>query len=542
MKSLLTEIIFYLSNFIVLGGLVFLRDMWRHKDCFEIAARSPVLVCLAGTAHVTLVFLQMTANMIGSHFPCVVVIWVSYISFGTIMAASLLRAARLVVVYDRDLRRKYQQLVKQSAQRKCMAGALGFCSLAAMVSTVRHYEAISDDFDCHFFEETWTFFFPFTIMFSIAMAALASKLKATHDVFKIRNEIGFTCVATVGTSVARTLHLVLVRASWGVDIDTVYPSTVYDLIACTATLHISFFKPLKTFYGIGSRRSLRGITSARRVYSEGDGGAGRNHDHDHAMRSRPAFTNVGWGDERKPDTWGVLQMLRNSTLQPLLVNFCEQSLCGESVDFLVDVAIHYESMSNPEEQFETLKDIVDNYLAEGAENEVNVSSAQRSAAAKWLTRKDEFFALEAEARAHILDGQRDEIAKMLGENLLAKFKKTELATTAMRALKDIASADTTEGKEGGQHEDEGMRIMLQASAALEMARIQRLARAGKNSSKPGSPVGVNSRKSRKTIGTSNNDAKGSGGGGRDSEEDLEDSCSFMTFGTPDTSCSEYLKN
>lgn len=61
------------------------------------------------------------------------------ISFGTIMAASLLRAARLVVVYDRDLRRKYQQLVKQSAQRKCMAGALGFCSLAAMVITIRHY-------------------------------------------------------------------------------------------------------------------------------------------------------------------------------------------------------------------------------------------------------------------------------------------------------------------------------------------------------------------------------------------------------------------
>lgn len=182
-------------------------------------------------------------------------------------------------------------------------------------------------------------------------------------------------------------------------------------LACI-TYHVSFFKPLKTFYGIGSRRSLRGITSARRVYSGGDGGAGRNHDHDHAMRSRPAFTNVGWGDERKPDTWGVLQMLRNSTLQPLLVNFCEQSLCGESVDFLVDVAIHYESMSNPEEQFETLKDIVDNYLAEGAENEVNVSSAQRSAAAKWLTRKDEFFALEAEARAHILDGQRDEIAKV----------------------------------------------------------------------------------------------------------------------------------
>lgn len=61
--SVVSIILLYASVFIVLGGLGLLWDMWRHKDCFEIAARSPVLVCLAGTAHVTLVFLQMAAGV-----------------------------------------------------------------------------------------------------------------------------------------------------------------------------------------------------------------------------------------------------------------------------------------------------------------------------------------------------------------------------------------------------------------------------------------------------------------------------------------------
>lgn len=155
---------------------------------------------------------------------------------------------------------------------------------------------------------------------------------------------------------------------------------------------------------MGSRKSLRGIHSARRIYS-GD-------DDDGYDNNRQVDKSGGLGDESKPETWGVLQMLRNGTLRGLLINFCEQSLCGESVDFLVDVAINYESLSDPEEQFGALSEIVENYLAQGSANEVNLSNAYRNAAAMWLTKRDEFFALQAEMRAHVLDRQRDEIAKV----------------------------------------------------------------------------------------------------------------------------------
>lgn len=37
-------------------------------------------------------------------------------------------------------------------------------------------------------------------MYLAAMAIMANKLKDTHDAFKIRNEIGYICLATAVTS------------------------------------------------------------------------------------------------------------------------------------------------------------------------------------------------------------------------------------------------------------------------------------------------------------------------------------------------------
>lgn len=160
---------------------------------------------------------------------------------------------------------------------------------------------------------------------------------------------------------------------------------------------------------MGSRRSLRGIHSARRIYSGADDDG---YDNNRQAADNHKDKGGGWGDENKPETWGVLQMLRNGTLRGLLINFCEQSLCGESVDFLVDVAINYESLTDPEEQFGALSEIVQHYLAQGSANEVNVSNAYRNAAAAWLNKRDEFVALQGATRAHVLDRQRDEIAKV----------------------------------------------------------------------------------------------------------------------------------
>lgn len=53
---------------------------------------------------------------------------------------------------------------------------------------------------CLFFAESWSFFLPITLLYLVAMASMANKLKDTNDAFKIRDEIGYICVATAVTS------------------------------------------------------------------------------------------------------------------------------------------------------------------------------------------------------------------------------------------------------------------------------------------------------------------------------------------------------
>lgn len=58
---------------------------------------------------------------------------------------------------------------------------------------------------------------------------------------------------------------------------------------------------------------------------------------------------------------------------------------------------------------------------------------------------------------------------------------------------EVAAADNA-GEEGDKDEDEDMRVMLQASAALEVARIQRMTRVvGDNTGSSGGIGGANPR-------------------------------------------------
>ena len=59
------------------------------------------------------------------------------LSFGVISTAYLLRAARLLVVYDRRLRQKYKRFVNPSAQKKCMCAALTACSVISLIVQLR---------------------------------------------------------------------------------------------------------------------------------------------------------------------------------------------------------------------------------------------------------------------------------------------------------------------------------------------------------------------------------------------------------------------
>ena len=78
-----------------------------------------------------------TPNPISNPNPSLALSLSADLSFGVISTAYLLRAARLLVVYNRDLRQKYKRLVNPSAQRMCMCAALTTCSLISLVVQLR---------------------------------------------------------------------------------------------------------------------------------------------------------------------------------------------------------------------------------------------------------------------------------------------------------------------------------------------------------------------------------------------------------------------
>ena len=84
----------------------------------------------------------------------------------------------------------------------------------------------------------------------------------------------------------------------------------------------------------------------------------------------------------------------------------------ESVDFLVDVILKYELLTDTRDQYAALKAIVDMYLAPDSAHEVNVSEALRKDAGKWVEKRSDFANLDESRRMHVLDRQRDEICKV----------------------------------------------------------------------------------------------------------------------------------
>ena len=53
---------------------------------------------------------------------------------------------------------------------------------------------------CYFFSEEFSIFLPLTVLYLMAMRSMANRLKDASDAFRIRNEIGYICLATAITS------------------------------------------------------------------------------------------------------------------------------------------------------------------------------------------------------------------------------------------------------------------------------------------------------------------------------------------------------
>eukprot|EP00752_Nemacystus_decipiens_P013003 g11504.t1 len=111
--------------------------------------------------------------------------------------------------------------------------------------------------------------------------------------------------------------------------------------------------------------------------------------------------------------------------------YCRKALCSESFQFLVDVsefknavaAAHASGGESSQDDFEEFTVVVNEYIKDNSNSEINIASATKRKILGFCERST-YISLGVDDRKSIFCAAEKEIARMLAENLLNKFKIT----------------------------------------------------------------------------------------------------------------------
>eukprot|EP00752_Nemacystus_decipiens_P004835 g4399.t1 len=142
---------------------------------------------------------------------------------------------------------------------------------------------------------------------------------------------------------------------------------------------------------------------------------------------------------------GRLEPIMNSP--PLLEafnNFCQKALCGESIMFLMEVAVFRNSVFavevDEDAQFREFLQIVNKFVKSDSSHEVNIDSRARNEVMRY-GEEAIFKELQTDAKADVFIPAETQTSQMLADNLLAKFQATEQYQRINMGLLAIASGE-----------------------------------------------------------------------------------------------------
>eukprot|EP00752_Nemacystus_decipiens_P012857 g11384.t1 len=385
----------------------FTLRLWMLRHKWEIKQRSPELVCtfqLVGIVMSNSVLLHWLLLSADKSFPCPAAQLVSYASLTYMGLPAMLRMVKVVVAYFREYRIKYGRFVKRNVM-------LGGWAVSAVGLTVRgwifygsrsaHYSR--DARECFFFDDN-TLQGIALLFGGIPALLLVKKLVQVHDAFHLRQEMLSmmgSCVVLV--AITTTIQVLVI---WGALPDSravhVVTEVCFMLLGVTPAPW-SLVVPIARYHGWGW------CSWRYRVVPVDDGRAS----------SRGQLI---------PDADCVIDFAcKGGVLAKLFGQFCERNLCSESWEFVVE-AVHYETGleallgDGEQHQHDIFLGISDQFLKTSSPSEINISAALRSSLATFRSR-DIFSKLDPEARRTILRGPLEEIARVLEQNLLQKFRQ-----------------------------------------------------------------------------------------------------------------------
>ncbi|CAM9507555.1 unnamed protein product [Chrysoparadoxa australica] len=127
-------------------------------------------------------------------------------------------------------------------------------------------------------------------------------------------------------------------------------------------------------------------------------------------------------------------------MAPILRNVVDKALCFESLDFVIAVEqFEAESFTSVEEQHSALVHLIDTFIKEDSEYEVNISDRLRALVLPFRSLQA-YQVLSEDERSLILEPQCEEVADMIDDNLLRCFyRHPDFLPTAKR-LQDMENS------------------------------------------------------------------------------------------------------
>ncbi|CAM9557458.1 unnamed protein product [Ascophyllum nodosum] len=393
--------------------------IWMLRHVFEIAARSPICICIKQIASI-IVVASVALHWIllwegRGGLPCHAVNATSYFFYSFGGVAIVLRGYRVVIAYNREYRH-LSTYVKGKPLALTWGGLIVFFVTRWMLRIITKgygfmLTRIMTPYGCLYFDDV--FISMLFVMSTWPVFFVGKTVMQVRDAFGIGKEL--VSMIFYGTGVVGWLCVMNGLIMFGAVPDSRPENYISEIAAILTMGNFFVFSVL-----IPLSKHGKWCTGSK----EG------------AVIPVPGLPFVG-GTSLGANQ-GVLFFARQGgVLCEKFDAFVQENLCMESWDFIIE-GVAYEALEDENEQFEKFTHILIEYLQPTSPSEVNISSSMSKRISKFKDR-ELFSNLGADGRQAILKEPLEEIVRMLEQNLLTKFRQ-RLDNQSRAELQEVQSA------------------------------------------------------------------------------------------------------
>lgn len=372
---------------------------WARKDFF-VALRSPLLTCVTGGCIVARYISSVCSIIFGGltlatdvDLVSLPVIWVAKVSI-------VLMTARIFVMYYPAHRPKYGSFTNDALLVRVL-----LCLYVTIETTIWLAVATIGRSRVSRAVSSLSTFPP--LLTAVASMCIIWQLRNVHDLVNVSRDIRAVAIILLLTFPINVAAKMFMRPD---SLPQKYTMVAYFTLSYTPIVWVLNIRPARE---IRARAARSRIPLLRRMSSR---------------YTRVGVTPLGKRSRGKscPDTRLTVVMAMDG-LRAAFGEFCYKSLCGESFQFVLDVAEFKESvLVEVETECKNFKGfgayiaIVNDYIQDGSHSEVNIDSYTKQEILKWCT-FDAYSMLSVDERLHILTRAERQVLGMLADNLLNKF-------------------------------------------------------------------------------------------------------------------------